>query len=190
MGEIYGDGPDWVERSGWTLFTEIRRWTKCWLSAVPGRLGSFMRRKMYGFRSCGDDLLLCEGLWVDYPGALDLGNHVSINRNATINAGGGVTIGDWVMLGPGVTIYSQNHDLSRADIPLALVEDVRVPVYIGEGAWLGANSMILAGVTVGGGAVVAAGAVVTKDVAPFTIVGGIPAKAIGERKGHQSEVRS
>lgn len=190
MDEIYGDGADWVERSGWTLLTEMKRWAKCWLSGVPGRLGGFLRRRMYGFRSCGDDLLLYEGLWVDYPGALDLGNHVSINRHATINAGGGVSIGDWVMVGPGVTIYSQNHDLSRVDIPLALAGDIRSPVRVGEGAWLGANCTVLAGVTVGVGAVVAAGAVVTKDVALWSIVGGVPAKVIGTRGGCPSGVRS
>ena len=178
MGDVYGDGPKWIERSGWTLGSEVKRWVKCWLSRVPGRAGSALRRRLYGFGSCGTDVLLCEGLWVEYPRSLDIGDHVGINRNCSINAGGGVMISDWCLIGPSVTIYSQNHDLSRIDVPLALAGDIRAPVCVGKGVWLAANCTILAGVTIGEGAVVAAGAVVTKDVPPYTVVGGVPAHVI------------
>ena len=183
MSELYGDGPRWTERSGWSVGWEARRWAKRFIGSIPGRIGSSIRRRAYAFLSCGSDVFLCEGLWVEYPQRLSLGNHVGINQDCFINAGGGVSIADWVLIGPRVTIYSQNHDTSRVDVPLALASDVKAPVVIGEGAWLATNCTVLAGVSVGKGAVVAAGAVVTNDVPDFAIVGGVPARVIGMRSG-------
>jgi len=190
MGEIYGDGPGWIERSGWSVGTEIKRWLKRFVATVPGRVGSGLRRRLYGFASVGRDVFLGEDLWVEYPGRLHIAEHVGINQGSFINAGGGVSIADWVLIGPNVTIYSQDHDVSSADVPLAMADDVRSPVVIGEGAWLAANCTVLAGVSIGEGAVIGAGAVVTKDVPAYAIVGGVPARVIGNRDGRPSEVPS
>jgi maltose O-acetyltransferase len=73
-------------------------------------------------------------------------------------------------------IYSSEHDLVDSNFSATLA-----PVKIGDYVFIGPRAIILAGVTIGDGAVVAAGAVVTKDVDPYTIVGGVPAKVIGER---------
>ncbi|TDB39808.1 MAG: acyltransferase [Actinobacteria bacterium] len=166
--------------------SELRRWAKRLFGVVPGRLGSSLRRRGYGFLACGRDVYLGEGLWVEYPNFAKVGEHVVVNQNCFINAGGGVTIGDWVLIGPGVTIYSQNHDISQVDVPLAMTDDVRAPVSIGEGVWLAANCTVLAGVTIGEGAVVAAGAVVTKNVPDFAVVGGVPARVIRMRPAKMS----
>lgn len=87
-----------------------------------------------------------------------------------------VKIGNHVDIASEVMIYSQEHDLSSPDFAAH-----GAPVNIGDYVFVGPRAIILPGVTIGDGAVVASGAVVTKDVAPFTIVGGVPAKVIGER---------
>lgn len=179
MTDPSAPNPTWATRSGWTLAWEIKRWIKCTLSGVPGRFGSFLRVRLYGFGAVGRDVFIGEGFWAEYPGNISFGDSVGLNRGCFINAGGGVTIEEWALIGPNVTIYSQSHDIDGdPDVPLALQGDVRAPVRIARGAWLGANSTILMGVTVGEGAVVAAGAVVTKDVPPRTVVGGVPASVI------------
>ncbi len=105
---------------------------------------------------------------------LHLGKRVFINSGCKLQDQGGITIGDDVLIGHNVVIATLNHSMDpehRGDI-------VPSPVHIGDKVWIGSNSTILPGVTVGEGAIIAAGAVVTKDVAPGTVVGGVPAKTI------------
>ena len=171
--------PDWAHRSGWSPAWELKRWVKCWLGSVPGRIGSVLRVRLYGFGGRGSDVFIAEGFWAEYPQSVRFGTSVGLNRGCFINAGGGVTIDDWVLIGPNVMIYSQTHDLDGDPaLPLALRADVRRPVHIAQGAWLGANATILPGVTVGEYAVVAAGAVVSRDVPARTVVAGVPAAAL------------
>ena len=105
-----------------------------------------------------------------------LGEIVFINAGCRFQDQGGIYIGDRALIGHNAVIATLNHDMDpahRADLHPA-------PVHIGADAWLGSNVTVLPGVTIGEGAVVAAGAVVTKDVAPRTVVGGVPAKLIRE----------
>lgn len=174
----YPDGPSWRERSPWSPRWEFNRWGKQVLSNLPGGIGSFLRRHFYGFGACGRDNLLMEGLWVEYPHRLFVGEHCNINRGCFINAGGGVTIGDWVLIGPHVTIYSQNHIFDAIDVPVSMAPDKRAPVVIEDDAWIGTNVVIVPGARVGEGAVVAAGAVVTHDIEPRSMVAGVPARHV------------
>ena len=114
------------------------------------------------------------------PFTADFGANISFGENVFVNAGvsmqdqGGITIGNGVLIGHHVVLATLNHELEvelRQDL-------IPAPIVIKDNAWLGANVTVLAGVTIGEGAVVAAGAVVTKDVPPYTVVGGIPAKVI------------
>ena len=94
-----------------------------------------------------------------------------------------VTLGAYAMIGPRVMIVGDDHVFDRPGMPTIFCgrpAEVR-PTRIGRDAWVGANAIILAGVTIGDGAIVAAGAVVTKDVPPFAIVGGVPAKVLRMR---------
>ena len=113
---------------------------------------------------------------IDFGRQMHIGRNVFINQNFTAMAAGGITIDDNVMMGPNVTIATDNHDFENIMI-------LRCKgVHVCHNAWIGAGATILPGVTVGEHAVVAAGAVVTKDVEPWTIVGGCPAKAIKKIK--------
>lgn len=116
-----------------------------------------------------------------YPWKISIGNGVSINRGCefygSMLAGNAqITIGDHCAFGPRVRVLSATHNYRRLALP-----DEAASVVIGHHVWIGAGATILPGVTVGDGAVVAAGSVVTKDVAPFSIVAGNPARFLKQR---------
>lgn len=105
---------------------------------------------------------------------LHFGKRVFINSGCKFQDQGGIYIGDDVLIGHNVVIATLNHVMDpdrRGDITAA-------PVRIGCKVWVGANATILPGVTIGDGAIIAAGAVVSKDVAPRTVVGGVPARLL------------
>ena len=85
------------------------------------------------------------------------------------------------MLGPDVTILTANHSFDRRDVSVFDQPEQERDVHVGVDAWIGANCVILPGVTIGDGAVVAAGAVVNADVEAFAVVGGVPARRLGTR---------
>lgn len=173
--------PNWRERGGWSLGWELRRWGKVFISRIPGGFGSLLRRRFYGFASCGSDCLILENVWIEYPEGLTIGEHVNIARGAIINAAGGVVIDDWALIGPDVIMYSQDHVFDDIDVPISMADDRRAPIHIGAASWIASRAIITAGVSIGAGAVVAAGAVVTRDVPPNTLVAGVPARIIRER---------
>lgn len=109
-------------------------------------------------------------------GGVAIGAGTTIDQGALLDGRGGLTIGMGVATGPDVYLLTADHDPQSPTFA-----GRTAPVVIGDRAWLGTRAMVLPGVTVGEGAVVAAGAVVTRDVAPYTIVGGVPARVIGER---------
>ncbi len=114
------------------------------------------------------------------PFYTDFGKNTHIGKDVFINSGchfqdqGGIEIGDGTMLGHNVVLATINHDLS----PMQNRKNHYAPVKIGAHVWIGSNATILPGVSIGEWSVVAAGAVVTKDVLPFTVVGGVPAQII------------
>lgn len=114
-----------------------------------------------------------------------IGDHCLINHNNVIQAGksknGSITIGNYVHTGVNVIMYGFNHGFYTRDIPTKEQDYMEAPIVIEDDVWIGAGTIILAGVTIGKGSVVASNAVVNKDVPPYSIVGGVPAKVIKER---------
>lgn len=111
-----------------------------------------------------------------HPSGVSMGNNCVIGHCCFLDGREGLTLGSNVNLAGETAIYTQEHDPQSP-----VFGAVGGPVNIGDYAFTGSRALILPGVTVGKGAGVAAGAVVTKDVAEFTIVGGVPARVIGER---------
>jgi maltose O-acetyltransferase len=109
------------------------------------------------------------------PG-IAIGRRTVINQGCCLDGRGGLAIGDDVDLSPGVWVLTDGHDIHDPLFP-----EVPAPVRIADHAWIGSRALILPGVTIGEGAVVAAGAVVTRDVEPYSVVAGIPARPIGTR---------
>lgn len=107
---------------------------------------------------------------------LRIGDNSIINRDCTLDTRGGIEIGCNVSISPEVMLITSEH---LKDDPDFGIRDR--PIIIEDYSWIGSRATILPGVTVGRGAVVAAGAVVTRDVPPFIVVGGIPARPISKR---------
>lgn len=115
---------------------------------------------------------------------IEIGEHCLINHNNVLQAGkvnAKIKIGNYVHTGANVMIIAFNHAFDTREIPTIKQDYYDAPVVIEDDVWIGGGSIILAGVTIGKGTIVAAGAVVNRDVPPYSIVGGIPAKIIKER---------
>lgn len=116
-------------------------------------------------------------------GKLYISDNVAISPCVHIGADNGlVKIGAHTAIGPGTVIRASNHAFARADLPIISQGHTPGTIIIEEDVWIGANCVITPDVRIGKGAIIGAGAVVTKNVEPFTIVGGVPAKEIGSRK--------
>jgi maltose O-acetyltransferase len=110
------------------------------------------------------------------PEGVSIGAYTTIGNDAFLDGREGLTIGDCVNIAAEVRIFTRQHDIDAPDFA-----EVGAPVVIEDYAYLGSRVTVLPGVTIGRGAVVASGAVVTGDIAPLTLVGGVPAKFIRNR---------
>ena len=113
-------------------------------------------------------------LYADFGKNITVGENVFINACCHFQDHGGVMIGDGCQIGHNVVFATLNHGLA----PKERKSTYPAPIVLGRNVWVGSNATILQGVTIGDNAVIAAGAVVTKDVAPNTVVGGVPAQFI------------
>lgn len=120
------------------------------------------------------------GAWLEGPHIL-IGEDSSVGRNCMLDGRGRLTIGNHVSISPDVQLITGSHDLNSPDFSF-----VSAPIVLEDFVWVGSRATILPGVTVGRGAVVATGAVVTRNVAPMTVVGGVPARKIGIRSSELS----
>jgi len=156
-----------------------------WLfRSLPGLAGMFIRWGLYRllFKELKSFPLIYPNVILTHTYELRVGKSFSINSGALIDARGGVTIGDSVMVGPYAVIVSSDHDFKQINKPMSSQNHILKPVVIGNDVWIGTHAVIKAGVKIGKGAVISAGAVVTRDVDDYQIVGGVPAKVIGNRE--------
>lgn len=117
---------------------------------------------------------------------IEVGNDVYIGLNATLMASESkITFGNKIMLGPNVTMMGGDHNTNQIgeymfDVKNKLPEN-DLPIVVEDDVWIGSGATILKGVTIGRGSIIAAGALVIKNVPPYSIAGGVPAKVLKER---------
>lgn len=139
-------------------------------------------RRVLGWQ-IGPRATLLMGQHVQMGGIRSSGTKVSIGKGTVINEGcflyttGGLIIGENVSISTGTWMVTGTHDMNDPLFP-----DNYRPIVIGDHAWIGVRATLLAGITIGAGAVVMAGAVVTRDVPPYAVVGGVPARVVSQRK--------
>jgi acetyltransferase-like isoleucine patch superfamily enzyme len=123
-------------------------------------------------------IIECTGVIRNIGVGMEIGNNVGIAQNCFIQVRGKVIIGNDVIFGPGASVFSENHNFSDIEKTIREQGETRIGVTIEDGVWIGSRAIILDGVTVGRNSIIAAGSVVNKNVPPYSIVGGIPAKVI------------
>lgn len=145
---------------------------------VKCRIGAQCRATLAGGITLGNRVALEQGVMlklVDASAEVRLQDHVFVGRGCTFDIAGSLLVGEGALIAPGCFITDHNHGLDP-DMPIWKQPCRTSPVSIGADVWLGARVVVLPGVTIGDGAVVAAGAVVSRDVAPMSIVAGVPAR--------------
>jgi acetyltransferase-like isoleucine patch superfamily enzyme len=148
--------------------------------AIGGRMrGTWYRSRL---SVLGKDPEFAPHVQIPNPELVEIGDNISINYNSMIVAFAKVSIGNDVLIGPYVLIHSGNHRFSDPGVRIQDQGHNSAPIAIDDDVWIGAHVVVLQGVSIGRGAVIGAGAVVNKNVEPYTIVAGVPAKKIGERK--------
>ncbi len=153
------------------------------ISCYPGgKLGTVLRRYCCKrlFKNCGKNVNIEKGADFLFGDTVEIGDNSGIGIDAWIRAE--LVIGSNVMMGPQVIIYGRYHNHDSTSLPMMMqgmgkYEAVRIE----DDVWIGARAILLKGITIGKGSIIAAGSVVTKDVPPYTIVGGNPAKVIKRR---------
>ena len=126
-------------------------------------------------------ILQCTGVIAKKGVGIKIGNNSAIGAQSYLGGQGGIEIGDDVIMGPGIKIFSENHNYSDDSVEIRRQGETRIGVKIKNNCWIGAGTIILDGVEIGEGCVIAAGSVVTKSVSANLIAAGIPAKIIKSR---------
>lgn len=188
---------------------ELQEWVESVLKDIPGGIGERFRYFYFRnkFACCGCGVTIpsgcifhgCSNIYLGdtigfgistqlYASGfgeefLKIGSRVFFNSNVMINAdhGGRIQIGNDVLIGPNVVIRSSNHKFRDRTVPILSQGHMSGKIVVDDDVWIGANVVILPGVKIGKGAIIGAGAVVTKNVSPYSIAVGVPAKEAGLR---------
>jgi acetyltransferase-like isoleucine patch superfamily enzyme len=174
MEVIRGDGvPGWFS----VLYRlMISRWTNPHL----GRLRVRLLRRYFG--ALGAQTSVSFGTRILEPARIRVGQRSTIPNTSVIDGRGGLAIGNDCLIGFENVILTSTHESSRLDLPIRAQGMYQAPVRIGDDVWTGCRVVIVPGVTIGDHAIVGAGSVVTRDVPPWAVVGGVPAKFIRDRR--------
>lgn len=133
------------------------------------------------FAGVGEGVRLDDDIYINKPENITIGRNTFIGRRCRLNALAKISIGESCLIAAGCTMMTWNHRLEGRSLDIRSAGKDTSPIVIGDGVWMGYDATVLPGVSVGRGAVIGASAVVTKDVKPFEVVVGIPARAIGVR---------
>ena len=188
------------------LKQQLLEWRNLIVRFYPGITGSkirsfLLRKRIHSlgqdfYSGIGLEVLGCENIEIGNTvgvlefcrlhaerGKLKIGHGVSINSNTVIssNDGGYISIGNDVLIAFNVVLRAADHGSHRLPSIKSHKEHLPGFITVGEGCWIGSNVVITRNVNIGKYSVIAAGAVVTKDVEPFSVVGGVPAKLIKKR---------
>ena len=170
----------------------MRNFLICTYELISSLVFCLPRHKMFNPIKClylkslgakvGKSVTFYPGIKINPCKNIVIGDNVDLAWGVLITTSGGVEIGERTLIGYNTMILSANHVIPPNKEKIFFSGHSVKRVVIGKDVWIGAGCIILPGVRIGEGAVVAAGSVVTKDISSFTIVGGVPAKAIKERK--------
>lgn len=143
------------------------------------KLRSWIASKL--FKTVGENIVVKHGAYFGDGRNIVMGNMSQLGIDCKVE--NDLVIGDHVLMGPEVVIYSSMHEYSDVNVPIMLqgAKEVK-PVHIGNDVWIGLRAVIMPGVTIGDHVIIGSGAVVTKDVPDYAVVGGVPAKIIRFRK--------
>jgi acetyltransferase-like isoleucine patch superfamily enzyme len=128
-----------------------------------------------------DSILFCTGVIAQKGKSITIGDRTGIGARAFLAGQGGIIIGDDVITGPNIQIFSENHNFSDPEQTIKSQGVTKQTTVIGNNCWLGGGVTILAGVNIGDGCIIAAGSVVTRSVPANSVVAGVPAKVIKSR---------
>lgn len=148
---------------------------------LPNEL-SPLRVRYYNARGCKIHKRVSIASNVHIKGTFEMGEGSSIAQNCSISGeSAGVFIGKNVMIAPNVVIVAFNHGYADDLLPMALQSFTEAPIYIEDDVWIASNCTIVKGIRIGKGSIIGANSFVNKDVPPFSIMGGVPAKLLRSR---------
>jgi len=164
---------------GYLLYNMLGSWLPHYQLGYKWPLTTLYRRicALLMFDKCGKKVDI--GRKIAFSSKISIGDNSGIGDSAFFI--GEVHLGNNVMMGANCAFIASDHNHSNINIPMNKQGGSESPIHIGNDVWIGHGVIILAGVNVGSGSIIAAGAVVTSDVPPYTVVGGVPAKIIKER---------
>lgn len=172
----------WLSLPFYSLFRDFVEWV---VALLPGSEGPYAAIKRFllikSGASVGLHVFIFPAVRILMPKGIKIGENVVISHGTIITTAGSVTIGSNVLIGYGARILSANHKIPENRGLIWGAGHETSPIVIDDDVWIGANAIILPGIRIGKGAVVAAGAIVTKNVEPYSIVAGVPAKIIRMR---------
>ena len=163
--------------------TYLDEWVGAFLRPIPGILGAVLRWAYYRvvFARLAGFCFIRPGARITHSYGMSVGRNLHLNTGTFIDARGGLTLGDNVLIGPNAVLLTSQHHWSDPSQPIVVQGHQLAPTTVGDDVWIGANAVILPGLNIASGTVVGAGAVVTKNTESYSIVGGIPARVVGFR---------
>lgn len=186
----------WMPWLYFTLKPKHRAWAEAWQREVQARIsrletvrigrGCFIAPEARIFAEPGRDIIIGDEAWIAAEaflhGPIVLGPRVSVNPRAHLDGGAaGIEVGEGSRLATGVRAFAFDHGMAP-DRPIREQPVRSRGIRVGRDVWVGAGAGLTDGVVVGDGAVVGMGAVVTRDVPPWAVVAGVPARVIGDRR--------